>query len=176
MHEDSGLNGRLRGKFRDEQPPQRVGRFGLRHLDEAQPGVERRVEGHVAEGRQGHAGQSAPARQAGDGVDQRPADADAPVIRIDGEFGEVEVGADRPRRGEAHRPVVRPGRDEDVVSGKGRGKDFGRDGRRVGDLRMAVRPETLGRALLHPGEDEIVRRRPRPNPVAGRQAVPAQPS
>lgn len=159
-----------------ELPAQRFRSRGERQFGEAEPRVEWRIEGNVAEGRQRDAGESAAAGHAVNGLDWSPAEADSPVVWVDRQFGEMEEAVDRQRRGEADRAPVRPLRDEDVVAGPQCGEVLGRGGRRVGNRGMASRTKALGCALFLRDQCDIVRRPPRPDAIAAGQVAAIQPS
>lgn len=148
---------------------QRGGRRGDVHDAEAEPAVERRVEGKAAEGRQADARQAVGGGPCRDRIYQ-PATQPLPaVIRIDGELAEPQPAVERPCGGKARRRVFRRCGDEQI--GLREAVDEGLDARRllVGQRGIAMAAKQLTRAMLDRAERGEVPGARRTDAVARRQ-------
>ena len=125
-----------------------------RQFDKSEGGIEGRVEWDRPEGREAYAGEPQLPCPDSHGLDQRPADASATMVRVHRQFAQMQEAADLTHCGKAGRRAIRRHDDEDIVRLCPAGESL-RVGRR---LRRQSRIAVVGEALRGPVLQEDKRR------------------
>lgn len=120
-----------------------------RRFYEAVPGIERRIERNLAEGRQPDVVAAARERRPDDRRQQRPAYPPPSMVGMDGEFAEPLGPIQLLGDGESDRLVETIGRDQGPAAVKERAIDIRRSRRGGREPRIAVVDEAQRRRLLY---------------------------